>query len=195
MKKRDATCANRRQFLLTSGLATSTVLLRTVFGGRVAAADADLPVSLAEGPRVMVASIGQLQTVQPMSFTYPPGAKYGEQLAGYYACADVFVFPSLTDTFGLVMLEAIASGTPVAAHPVTGPLDVLMPHVTGVMHQDLGEAIAQALGLERNTCREEALRLGWGSIADQFLHALVPINCDKLAAVNEAQWQNQAIPV
>ena len=93
------------------------------------------------------------------------------------------------------MLESIASGTPVAAHPVTGPLDLLKSHVTGVMRYDLGVAIVQAEHLDRQACREEALRLGWGSISDRFLHALVPIDCDRLPAVKEAQWRNQAIPV
>ena len=65
-----------------------------------------------------------------------PGAKYGEEPAGYYACANVFVFPSRTDTFGLVMLESVASGTPVAAHPVAGPPDVPKSQVTGVMRYD-----------------------------------------------------------
>ena len=124
-----------------------------------------------------------------------PGAKYGEEPAGYYACANVFVFPSRTDTFGLVMLESVASGTPVAAHPVAGPPDVLKSQVTGVMRYDLGVAIVQAERLDRQACREEALRLGWGSISDQFLHALVPIDRDRLPAVKETQWRNQAIPV
>ena len=122
------------------------------------------------------------------------GAKYGVELAAYYASADVFVFPSLTDTFGLVMLESISSGTPVAAFPVTGPLDVLKPDVTGVMHHDLAVAVAGALRLNRDACREEALKLGWESIANQFIRSLVPINCDKVPALRDAQCQNQVIP-
>ena len=86
MKKQNASCASRRQFLLTSGLATSTVLLKTVFGGRVAAADADRQVSFAEGPRVKVASIDQLQTDRPMAFNYPPGATYGEAILIKLGC-------------------------------------------------------------------------------------------------------------
>lgn len=122
-----------------------------------------------------------------------PGAKFGEQLATYYASADVFVFPSLTDTYGLVMLESIASGTPVAAYPTTGPLDVLQPDVTGVMDPDLGTAIAQALKLDRGRCREEALKLGWESAVSQFLQALVPVNGDKASALRKAQWQQQVV--
>ena len=63
------------------------------------------------------------------------------------------------------------------------------------MRSDLGVAIAPAERLDRQACRKEALRFGWGSISDQFLHALVPIDCDRLPAVKEAQWRNQAIPV
>jgi glycosyltransferase involved in cell wall biosynthesis len=142
--------------------------------------------------------VGEGPLLHELKQRYPkvifPGARFHEQLAAYYASADVFVFPSLTDTFGLVMLEAIASGTPVAAYPVTGPVDVLQPGVTGVMDRDLGAAVERALKLDRNICRQEALKLGWGSIAHQFLHALVPINAEKAPAVKEAQWQSQAIP-
>ena len=151
----------------------------------------DLP-----GTRIVVGDGPQLAELRQK---YPdvmfPGAKYGEELAAYYASADVFVFPSQTDTFGLVMLESIACGTPVAAFPVTGPLDVLQQGVTGVMHPDLRVAVAKARMLDRSTCRAEALNLGWGSIANQFMHMLVPINSDKLPALNEVEWQNPATPV
>ncbi|MDB5679213.1 MAG: alpha-mannosyltransferase, partial [Sphingomonas bacterium] len=76
------------------------------------------------------------------------GPKFGSDLAAAYAAADVFVFPSRTDTFGLVMIEALASGTPVAAYPVTGPVDVLTPEV-GAMAENLDAAIAQALTCDR----------------------------------------------
>jgi glycosyltransferase involved in cell wall biosynthesis len=122
------------------------------------------------------------------------GAKFGKELASYYASADVFVFPSKTDTFGLVMIESIACGTPVAAYPVTGPLDVLQPGITGVMHQDLAKAIDAAKALNRGRCRAEALKLGWDVIARQFLHALVPINCDKAPALRAAKSKEQAMP-
>ncbi len=142
--------------------------------------------------------VGDGPSLKELRQRYPEvvfaGAKYGEELAGYYAAADVFVFPSLTDTFGLVMLEAIASGTPVAAFPVTGPRDVLQQGVTGIMDADLGVAIARAATLDRALCRAQALQYDWASIARQFLHALVPINGDKAPAVKEAQWQSQAIP-
>ncbi|MGY2499242.1 glycosyltransferase, partial [Klebsiella pneumoniae] len=79
-----------------------------------------------------------------LSARYPDahflGPKFGADLAACYAAADVFVFPSKTDTFGLVMIEALACGVPVAAYPVTGPVDVLRPDV-GVMDDDLDKAI------------------------------------------------------
>lgn len=109
------------------------------------------------------------------------GAQFGTDLASAYAGADVFVFPSRTDTFGLVMIEALACGTPVAAYPVTGPVDVLTPE-TGVMDEDLGTAIDKALTLDRAACAAYGRSFTWEASARQFLTALVPIGCDKAAA-------------
>jgi glycosyltransferase involved in cell wall biosynthesis len=109
------------------------------------------------------------------------GAQSGDTLAGYYAGADVFVFPSRTDTFGLVMIEAMACGTPVAAFPVSGPLDVLTPQ-SGVMHEDLAQAIAGALRLDRTGCVEAGRAFSWDTSTRQFLNALVPITSVALAA-------------
>ncbi|MBB3879238.1 glycosyltransferase family 4 protein [Sphingomonas pseudosanguinis] len=103
------------------------------------------------------------------------GAKFGEDLAAIYRAADVFVFPSRTDTFGLVMIEALACGTPVAALPVQGPVDVLSPEV-GVMDESLGKAIAQALTLDRETCATYGQGFSWLASAEQFLAALAPID-------------------
>lgn len=103
------------------------------------------------------------------------GAQSGAALAGFYAGADVFVFPSRTDTFGLVMIEALACGTPVAAFPVSGPLDVLTPG-TGVMHEDLDTAIAAALCLNRADCLAAGRSFTWDASTRQFLNALVPIS-------------------
>lgn len=100
------------------------------------------------------------------------GRKIGKALAGCYAGADVFVFPSRTDTFGLVMIEALACGTPVAAYPVGGPLDVLDQH-SGVMAQKLEDAITGALALDREACVKRARQFSWQTSADQFLAALV----------------------
>ena len=109
------------------------------------------------------------------------GAQFGDDLAAAYAAADVFVFPSRTDTFGLVMIEALACGTPVAAYPVTGPVDVLTPEA-GAMDEDLGIAIDKALKLDRAACAAYGRSFTWEASAQQFLSALVPIGCDKAAA-------------
>lgn len=102
------------------------------------------------------------------------GAQFGDALAACYRAADLLVFPSRTDTFGLVMIEALACGTPVAAYPVPGPLDVLTPD-TGVMHADLDLAIAGALALDPATCAAAGARYTWSASAEQFLGALTPI--------------------
>lgn len=104
------------------------------------------------------------------------GAKQGEELASYYAAADVFVFPSRTDTFGLVLLEALASGVPVAAYPVPGPLDVLDGTDVGVMDEDLGSAVRAALAISPERCREHALKFSWRASAEQFLNNLRPFD-------------------
>jgi glycosyltransferase involved in cell wall biosynthesis len=101
------------------------------------------------------------------------GRLAGEALAACYAGADVFAFPSRTDTFGLVMLEALACGTPVAAYPVSGPLDVL-DDSSGAMDADLETAIAAALRLDRGDCLARARAFSWQASADQFLAALAP---------------------
>ncbi|PCG13902.1 MULTISPECIES: glycosyltransferase family 4 protein [Sphingomonas] len=101
------------------------------------------------------------------------GALFADDLAAAYRSADALVFPSRTDTFGLVMIEALACGTPVAAYPVPGPLDVLTPD-TGVMNADLPAAIAGALALDRDTCAAAGARFTWAASARQFLDALEP---------------------
>lgn len=102
------------------------------------------------------------------------GSQSGAALAGHYAGADVFVFPSCTDTFGLVMIEAMACGTPVAAFAVPGPLDVLSAQ-SGVMDDDLTCAIAAALRLDRTACAAASQSFSWSVSTRQFLAALVPI--------------------
>ena len=87
------------------------------------------------------------------------GARLGIELARHYACGDVFVFPSRTDTFGLVLLEALASGVPVAAYPVPGPLDVIGNSGCGVLDHDLGRAMALALAIPRARCLAHAAPL------------------------------------
>jgi glycosyltransferase involved in cell wall biosynthesis len=101
------------------------------------------------------------------------GRQNGQALAACYAGADVLVFPSRTDTFGLVMIEALACGTPVAAYPVPGPLDVLTPE-SGCMAEILEDAIAGALALDRGPCIARGRAFSWEASTDQFLAALTP---------------------
>ena len=113
--------------------------------------------------------------------TYPAarflGELHGEALAQAYAAADVFVFPSLTDTFGLVLLESLASGTPIAAHPVTGPADILhgAPPGVGALDHDLRAAALRALSGDRAACRRHAERFSWRACAEAFLANLVVV--------------------
>jgi glycosyltransferase involved in cell wall biosynthesis len=107
------------------------------------------------------------------------GALHGERLAAAYRSADAFVFPSRTDTFGLVMAEALASGVPVAAFPVPGPLDVVTPGA-GVLHADLTTAIRGALTLDRSEAAAAGRAFSWKNCTAQFLQGLTPI--DTLAA-------------
>jgi glycosyltransferase involved in cell wall biosynthesis len=97
------------------------------------------------------------------------GEKTGQDLTAHLAAADVFVFPSRTDTFGVVQLEALACGTPVAAFPVTGPLDVIADHPVGALDTDLRSACIRALGVSRETCRSFALERSWENSARQFI--------------------------
>jgi glycosyltransferase involved in cell wall biosynthesis len=103
------------------------------------------------------------------------GTMFGAELASAYAGADVLVFPSRTDTFGLVMIEALACGTPVAAYPVPGPVDVLTP-ATGAMRENLTQAIGTALTFDRAACAAHGRSFTWEASAGQFLDALVPID-------------------
>lgn len=103
------------------------------------------------------------------------GYRFGEDLARHLAAADVFVFPSKTDTFGLVLLEATACGVPVAAFPVTGPLDVVQPGVCGALNEDLHAAVLEALALSPDRCREYALGYSWEAASQQFLAHLRPL--------------------
>lgn len=102
------------------------------------------------------------------------GARTGTELASYYQRSDVFVFPSRTDTFGLVLLEAMACGTPVAAFPVRGPIDVVKNPSAGILNEDLREAALMALELDRDEVRRYAERFSWERSTRQFASHLVP---------------------
>ncbi|MGH6735719.1 MAG: glycosyltransferase family 4 protein [Methyloceanibacter sp.] len=127
--------------------------------------DLDLP-----GRKVVVGGGPQAAALERL---YPDvlfaGHREGEELAHAYASADVFVFPSLTDTFGLVLLEALASGCPVAAFPVSGPKDVLTDPACGALDEDLRAAALRALHLDRGAARAHALRYSWENSAREFI--------------------------
>jgi glycosyltransferase involved in cell wall biosynthesis len=97
------------------------------------------------------------------------GPRTGDALVAAYAGSDVFVFPSKTDTFGLVMLEALACGTPVAAYPVQGPVDVLGTSAAGVLDDDLAKACREALKIRREDARAFAEKNSWRACTEQFL--------------------------
>ncbi len=120
--------------------------------------------------------VGDGPDLQALCDKYPKvifvGFKYGEELAQYIAAADVFVFPSRTDTFGLVMLEAMACGVPVAAYPVTGPIDVVQDGVTGVLDENLAKAVPAALRLNPADARAYAEQHSWMAATRQFFSHL-----------------------
>jgi len=102
------------------------------------------------------------------------GYKYGEELARHFSAADAFVFPSRTDTFGIVLLEAMACGTPIAAFPVVGPIDVVKEGLSGCLHEDLRAAIEGALKVDRDSCRHYAQGFTWERATQQFFGNLQP---------------------
>jgi glycosyltransferase involved in cell wall biosynthesis len=101
------------------------------------------------------------------------GRQEGEALVRHYRSADVFVLPSRTGTFGLVLLEALACGLPIAALPVPGPIDVIGDSGTGALDHDLGAATLRALSILRTLCRAHALRFAWRACVEQFVGHLV----------------------
>ncbi len=137
-------------------------------------ASLDLP-----GTKVVVGDGPQRAELQE---SYPDvkfvGAKYGEELAAYFGCADVFVFPSLTDTFGLVILEAMAAGVPVAGFNAPGPADIIPGSNAGALAPDrvngLREACLACLDLDRKVVRAFAEQFSWRACAEQFVRNLEP---------------------
>lgn len=129
-----------------------------------------------EGSKVIVGD-GPSRTALEAAYpgTHFLGYRHGEELARALAAADVFVFPSRTDTLGLVMLEAMACGLPVAAYPVPGPQDVVVDGKTGCLRGDLGKAIECALGLNPKDCVESAAESSWRRCTERFLQMLKPL--------------------
>ncbi len=136
--------------------------------------DLDLP-----GTKMVVGEGPQLAT---LTRKYPKvkfvGPKFGDDLARHYAASDVFVFPSRTDTFGLVLLEALACGLPVAAYPVTGPRDVVGGTAVACLDEDLVRAAETALTIDPAACRQFALGFSWRASAEQFARNLQPFRAD-----------------
>ena len=130
----------------------------------------DLP-----GSKVVVGDGPQLEQLQK---TYPNvhflGAKFEDELARYFADADVFVFPSKTDTFGLVIIEAMATGTPVAAYPVTGPIDIIPESKAGIVDEDLRAACLACLALKREDAISHAQNYSWDNVSQTFFDYLTP---------------------
>ena len=157
--------------------------------------DADVP-----GTKVVV---GDGPALTSLKARYPQalftGALAGEELAAAYRTADCFVFPSRTDTFGLVVIEALSCGLPVAAYPVPGPLDILgaegrgsdgsLHAPIGALSEDLAAAIAMALRADRKAAAGYAARFSWDAATDQFLAALKSALPAKTAAVPEPQFE------
>jgi glycosyltransferase involved in cell wall biosynthesis len=144
----------------------------------------DLPgskVVIGEGPKAV-----ELQRRFPDAHFL--GQLEGETLAAHIAAADVFVFPSRTDTFGLVQLEALACGVPVAAYPVPGPQDVISSSPVGVLDEDLGSACIKALTISRADCRAFALTRSWEQSALQFISHCRP--CSRLRTASTYRLGN-----
>lgn len=181
----------RRGFrsLVRWGRGVDTELFRPAIRGRVARSTPRLlyvgRVAVEKGVedfcRVPVAGekivVGDGPLRAALAARYPAvrflGYRHGAALAAEVSEADCLVFPSRTDTFGLVMLEAMAAGVPVAAYPVTGPIDVVRPGVSGCLHEDLSVAIDGALRLGAEGCRRQALEFSWARSTAEFLGHLV----------------------
>jgi glycosyltransferase involved in cell wall biosynthesis len=150
-----------------------------LYAGRVAVEknlEAFLSLDL-PGAKAVVGGGPQLEDLKRrypgVAFT---GPKFGEDLAEHYASADVFVFPSLTDTFGNVLLEALACGVPVAAYNVMGPKDVVAHGSVGILSDDLKEAALGALKIDRGACRAYAELFSWTACAQRFRYIVGEAN-------------------
>ncbi len=136
------------------------------------------------------AVIGRGPEEERLRRQYPDAKFFGslsdENLASHLAAADVFVFPSRTDTYGVVQLEALACGVPVAAYPVTGPLDVIADNPIGALNEDLRAACLDALKMSKQACRDFALTRSWDNSAKQFIGNVSKVVTDTFAASRAA---------
>ena len=129
------------------------------------------------GSKIIIGDGPQLEELKTQyKDTHFLGYKFGNELAEYYASSDVFVFPSVTDTFGLVILEALASGTPVAAFPVTGPKDIITSQSVGFLSNNLKESIEKCYSLNGEKIREFSKKYSWSKAATIFYNNLRHIN-------------------
>ncbi len=142
--------------------------------------------------------VGDGPQMRELARRYPgvvfAGVKEGEELAKYFAAADVFVFPSLTDTFGLVLLEALACGVPVAAYPVAGPLDVIGDAPVGCLDSDLAAAVRKALGADPAACRAHAERYSWEASTRQFLANVAPFQPERFFPGGGSEATGKSLP-
>jgi glycosyltransferase involved in cell wall biosynthesis len=124
--------------------------------------------------------VGEGPATKPLRAAFPTahflGLKVDDELAEIYASADIFVFPSRTDTFGIVLLEALASGLPVAAYPVSGPRDVIGAAPVAVLDQDLRNACLAALEISREACVEFAAQHTWEASTRAFIENMADIH-------------------
>ena len=136
------------------------------------------------------AIIGRGPEEERLARQYPNATFFGslsdENLAAHLAAADVFVFPSRTDTYGVVQLEALACGVPVAAFPVTGPIDVIADNPVGALNEDLRAACLEALTMSKQACRDFALTRSWDNSARQFIGNVSKVATGTFAASRAA---------
>jgi glycosyltransferase involved in cell wall biosynthesis len=178
-----------------------------LYVGRVAA-EKNLPEFLTAkvpGHKVVV---GDGPDLEALKARFPEaiftGALSGERLARAYCSADVFVFPSRTDTFGLVLIEALACGLPVAAYAVHGPLDIIgpkgrgpgndLPATIGALDEDLTVAIRKALQLDPLAAAVIGASYSWDQATDQFVAALSEVSAEASRAISQADYRRTAVP-
>ena len=157
-------------------------LRRLLYVGRVAV-EKNLEAFLSLNVSGIKIVVGDGPARNKLSAKYPDvewrGYLHGGDLADEYASADVFVFPSKTDTFGIVLLEALACGVPVAAYPVAGPKDIVQDGITGSLHPDLAIAIENCRSIYRADCRRYAELQSWNNVGRSFESGLQVISRDQ----------------